>query len=129
MNLSPDLQSVEIDCDGNIVSDISKSFRASALTSPVITSMIPKEKCFLDGNTEICNSYLSYECFLQKSCSAESCSSILLEENGQNIDWPSEEQRWYSLGENKYTRPDVNDFLCNWECEGTVYRTSVSSYT
>ena len=128
MNLSPDLQSVEMDCDGNIVSDISKSFRASALTSPVITSMIPKEKCFLDRNyansnsyyAEICNSYLSYECFLQKLCSVKSCRSIMLEEDGQNIDWPSEEQRWYSLGENKYTRPDVNDFLCNWECEGTV---------
>ena len=68
MNLSPDLKSVEIDCDGNIVSDISKSMRASSLSSPILTSMVPKEKCHYDGNYKICNDYLSYECFLQKSC-------------------------------------------------------------
>ena len=50
-------------------------------------------------------------------------------ENRQNIDRPSEEQKWSSLGENKYTRPDENDSLCSIFCEGPVHQTSVCCYS
>ena len=72
MNLPPNINSIEIDCNGNIVTDLTESDSETfPLSTQIITSMIPKQKCWIYGSgKQYCGKYLSYKCVLQKSCSS-----------------------------------------------------------
>ena len=61
-------KTIQVDCDGNIANDQSISKPGSALSSQIISSMIPQQKCFeyLQMSTR-CDKVLTYDCFLDDS--------------------------------------------------------------
>ena len=69
MYLRPELKSVKIDCNGNILEDLSASVQSYPLSAPIITSVKPQNHCEYTGNDVVCNSYLTYECFHSEVCS------------------------------------------------------------
>ena len=62
-------KTIQVDCDGNIANDQSITKPGSALSSQIISSMIPQQKCI--EYTQIpnaiytkCDKVLTYDCFL-----------------------------------------------------------------
>ena len=77
-------ETIQVDCDGNIANDQSITKPGSALSSQIISSMIPQQKCFEYNVYQmytICDKVLTYDCFLDDSLP------------GPHFEWQFEDRR------------------------------------